>query len=459
MPTAPEQESRRILPPDLVWDLARRFGTPLYVVDEARVRERIRAFRLALERAWSRSRLVYAAKANPARAILQIAHAEGCGIDVASEGELRAALAAGIPASACILHGNNKSRSELELAFSVRVGHIVVDNFTELNLIFEIARARRERETDVEASEMPASLGSHRSPALLIRVTPGIDPHTHAKISTGQEDTKFGFSIPGGVAERAVVTCLGLGLPLEGFHLHVGSQVTDPGVHRAAAEIMGAFASDIQRRHRYQARVLNLGGGFPARYLDSEETPPIEQTCRSMIEGLLSALGEAGGHPIVMLEPGRALVAEAGVTLYTVGAVKSVLLPDGRERLFVAVDGGYGDNPRPALYGARYEVIAVPQDPLSWPGEPVLRPVTVVGRHCENDTLFADVMLPVGLREGDLLQVLTTGAYHASMANNYNLFPRPATVLIRPDGRAKIIQRRETHEELLARESGLEESE
>lgn len=430
-------------------ELVRQFGTPLYVIDENHFRGRIREYVEAFRAVCPRSELSFASKANSTLALIAIAYQEGCSIDAASEGELRAAFAGGVPASACYFHGNNKTQRELEFAVERRVGHIVVDHFGEI--------------------EQLARLGVPQETKLILRLAPGVDPVTHHKISTGQADTKFGFNIADGYAERATARCLELGLPLYGFHCHVGSQLFDPEAQRSGGELIAAFAVEMKEKHGHSAQYLNVGGGLGVRYTGTEEPMPIGDYCRLVVEAVRDALGDSGLDPILGQEPGRALICDSGITLYTVGVVKTVPARERGSRTYVAVDGGLSDNPRPALYGSKYEIERVvkttpnapePLDPMDLlenlavpaPAVPCSMVVTVSGKHCETDKLFEDVELPDDTGPGDILQVLCTGAYNASMASNYNRYPRPATVLIRSDGNFDLIQRRENWDEMLARE-------
>jgi diaminopimelate decarboxylase len=458
-PVAPDTRFR--LQADQARELVRQFGTPLYVVDERHFRGRIRAYVNAFSTAYPRSELSFATKANSTLALMAIAYQEGCSIDVASEGELRAALAAGVPASACYFHGNNKSRAELVYALDQGIGHIVVDHFGEIELLAELVPT-----------------GANGDLKIVIRLAPGVDPVTHHKISTGQADTKFGFNIADGSAEQAVVRCLQLGLPLHGFHCHVGSQLLDPEAQRSGGELITQFAVDMKQTHGFAADYLNIGGGLGVRYTEADKPMPVEDYCRLVVEAVTSALRGSGIEPFLGQEPGRALISESCVTLYSVGVVKTVPSPSRGSRIYVAVDGGLSDNPRPALYGSKYEVervikghaddsisggavtlmehgggmptIAAPGALCSDPANHMT--VTVSGKHCETDMLFEDVELPGDTGPGDILQVLCTGAYNASMANNYNRYPRPATAMIREDGSFTLIQRRDSWDEMLARE-------
>lgn len=435
-------DSRFILSSPLARELAQAFGTPLYVLDERHFRERIRRTRAAAGSSWPGAEVSFAAKANSTLAVLAIAAQEGCLIDAASEGELRAALLAGAEPARCHLHGNNKSSAEIEYAMQVGVGSIVVDNFDELNRIFALTQG-------------------NRCPDLLLRLAPGVDPITHEKISTGQADTKFGFNIANGAASRAVRVASGLSLPLVGFHCHVGSQLLDAEAQKSGAEILAKFVVDMWRDQGFVAKVLNVGGGLGIRYTDDDAPVTIEDYYREVSGAVASAIREYGIELKLVHEPGRSLVGESGVTLYRIGTVKTVPVTADLNRTYVCVDGGLADNPRPGLYGARYTVLHIPDRVRTGDED---RPIagmargefdtiyTIAGRHCESDTLFKDVLLPDDVEEGDLVQVLCTGAYNASMASNYNRYPRPATVLIREDGSPALIQRPETWDEMFARE-------
>lgn len=512
---SPDERFR--LTPETASRLASDFGTPLYVLNESHLRSRIRRYKTAFQSAYPAVELSYASKANSTLAVLQIAHKEGLLIDVASEGEFRGALLAGIPAHRCVFHGSNKSRDELLFAFEQGIGQVVIDNFHEISLTRELLGQTapvKAPNSDGEAAPLSDAC------KFLLRLAPGVDPITHHRISTGQEDSKFGFNIADGSAETALAQCLELGLRVKGFHCHVGSQLLDPEAQQAGGEALGAFAREMLRKHGFRANIINVGGGLGVRYLDEDRPMPVEEYCRSVVEAVIKGLGDSGLKPVIGQEPGRALIAESGVTLYTVGSVKTVPT-EKRSRTYVAVDGGLADNPRPAMYDAEYTVERVCKNFLPHPSfapaqssgrEDELqefgpsigsqerkeweeglriasftpdilasgglmaavssseiplpsaeyhiskaedRKVTVCGRHCETDDLFMDVDLPDDVGPGDLLQVLCTGAYNASMASNYNRYPRPATVLITNEG-PKLVQRRESWDELFAREIPLE---
>lgn len=427
-----------VLEDSQVLELARAFGTPLYVIGEAHLRDRATRLRDYLEEAHPRSRMAFAAKANSALEVLRVLSEEKCYADVASEGELRAALLAGVPAERCILHGNNKSREELEFAMTSGIGQIVVDNFIELDVIFSLTQQDR-----------PEG-GRLRSPDLLLRLAPGVDPKTHEKISTGQADTKFGFDLTNGAASHAVSMAQGLGLPIVGYHCHVGSQLQDVAAQREGARAIAAFARDMTLQRGLWPKVLNVGGGMAVRYTDDEPEIDEREYISAVVGAALDAL-DGLGEPTVCMELGRSLIAPSGVTIYRVGAMKSIDLPGGRERTYVSVDGGLSDNPRPALYGSRYALRHVPAE---GPTTDISREYVVSGKHCETDTLFPDVHLPVDLSTGDYLQVLCTGAYNASMASNYNRLPRPAMVMMGVDGKPRLAQARESWEQMFERELG-----
>ncbi|MBL8047802.1 MAG: diaminopimelate decarboxylase [Chthonomonas sp.] len=400
--------------------LAAAFGTPLYVVDERTFRERIREYIAAFRSAWPNCQLTYASKANSALAVLAIAAQEGCTIDVASEGEFRAALAAGIPAGKCQLHGNNKSSQLLRFAIEQGVREIIVDNQRELELIVELGGA---------------------CPELLLRLSPAVNPLTDPKISTGHRESKFGFSIGDDAAQNAVAFCHSAGLPLAGFHCHVGSQLLEPSAQIQAARTVAEFALRMARDQGFSARVLNIGGGRGIQYRPGEVPIPINEYCAAIAEAVRDALSGSALDPVLVQEPGRALIGPAGVTLYRIGTRKRQASTE-----YLIVDGGLSDNPRPVMYGGTNMVRPV----TSKSGRP--QQFVIAGSHCETDTLFTDVELPNDLGPGDLIQVLGTGAYNASMASNYNRFPRPATVLLREDGSVALIQSRETWEQVLSRE-------
>jgi len=404
-------------------DLAAQFGTPLYVFDEATLRDRCRAFRAAFERRHPDSRILYAGKAFLNRAVAQIIAEEGLGLDVVSGGEMAVARAAGFPPDRVCFHGNNKSLDELQMALDWGVGRIAVDNFHELALLGRLAAAR------------------DRPVEILLRLAPGVEPRTHAHISTGGVASKFGFPIADGQAEAAVQAALTTpGLRLLGLHAHIGSQIHDLAPYGQTVRVMVEFAAQMAERHGMHLAEISPGGGWAIRTTPAEQAPTPEEIAEAIVDTLHNEVARHGlPLPRLTVEPGRAIIGPAGVALYTVGARKEV--PGGPTYVFV--DGGMADNIRPALYGARYQAIAA-----SRANEPPSEMVTIAGRYCESgDILIRDAALP-HLVAGDLLAVPAVGAYCLSLASNYNLARRPAVVLVH-GGQAHLIRRREEYEDLL----------
>ena len=409
--------------------LAQEFGTPLYVMDEALIRANIQGYKAAFEKRYKgKSQISYASKAFLVQAVVGIANQEDIELDVASGGELFVALEAGFPAERILYHGNFKSDDEIREGVEAGVGRFVVDNPHELTRLAQIA----------------AEMGKVQP--LLLRVTPGIDPHTHAKISTGQEDSKFGMSVQSGVALDAVKLALSSpSLKLLGIHCHIGSQLLDDQTHLDAAGVMVEFLATIRKETGFTCAELDIGGGLGVRYLPEHNPPSYEDFAERVCFAIESACEKHDlPLPALLQEPGRALVAEAGTTLYTVGPLKTVQLAD-RDRTFAVVDGGLSDNPRPALYGAKYSAMVANRA-----GQAKDRVYTVSGKHCETDLLFEDMALGE-VREGDTLAVQTTGAYNHTMASNYNRFRRPAVVFVH-DGQADLVVRRETYDDLVRTE-------
>jgi diaminopimelate decarboxylase len=404
-------------------DLAARFGTPLHVIDETRMRANCRAYVEALgAHAPGPSRVLFASKALCVVASCQVAFEEGLGVDVVSVGEIYTALQAKVPADALFFHGSNKTAEELAYGLEAGVGRFVIDNEYELDLLDRLARERGRR-ADV-----------------LLRVTPGIEPHTHKAIQTGGVDSKFGFGLLGPAAEQAVRTALAApGLRLRGLHCHIGSQILDIEPFLLAARALVAFAAEM-RGAGFVLEELNLGGGRGVRYLPEHEPPTIDRYVRELAVGVTEWVTHYRlPAPTLMLEPGRSIVGDAGVTLYTVGAIKTI----PGIRTYVSVDGGMYENPRPALYDARYTAVVAARA-----GEVASQRVSVAGRCCESgDVLIWNADLPQ-VRSGDLLAVFSTGAYNYSMASNYNRYPRPALVFAR-DGGAQIAVERETSADLV----------
>ncbi|HSV73957.1 MAG TPA: diaminopimelate decarboxylase [Chthonomonadales bacterium] len=410
--------------------LAAEFGTPLYVLDEAAVRRACREYRRAFESRYPRNVICYASKAFLTFAMARIVAEEGLSLDVAALGELYTALRAGFPSRRINLHGNNKSREELEMAVRRRVGHVVLDHLAEIDQLAALARSHRRRV------------------AVLVRCAPGVDPDTHRFIRTGQADTKFGLNIHDGSALEGVRRVLAsANLRFDGIHCHIGSQILDAASHTEAVQEMVAFMASIREATGALCDIVNIGGGLGVRYRSTDRPPAFDEFAESICSRLHDSLRTFGlPLPILQQEPGRAIVGEAGTTLYTVGVVKTVPVTGGPgRRTYVAIDGGLSDNPRPQLYGAVYEVVAANRA-----GEPHDRTISVAGKHCETDVLVRDAKC-APVEPGDVLAVQTTGAYNHSMASNYNRMLRPAVVLVN-DGRADLIVERERLEDLVRRE-------
>jgi diaminopimelate decarboxylase len=398
---------------DLV-DLAAEVGTPVFVYDEAHLRARCREARLA----WGDG-TAYATKAFLCRAMATLAHEEGLCLDVSTGGELHVALSAGVPAERLVLHGNNKSDAELSAAMSAGVGRIVVDSFDEFDRLERLARAPHRA----------------RPPDVLIRVTPGVEAHTHEFVRTGQDDSKFGFGLASGAADDAIARARSLDadgvVRLVGVHAHIGSQIFWLGSFDAEVEAMGTWFASLGLAE------LCVGGGLGVAYVEGEDAPTITEWAAAAKDACRRFGVPAGAR--VTAEPGRSIVAGAALTLYTVGTVKQ--LPG--IRTYLSVDGGMSDNPRPVLYGSGYEAFL----PRCAGAE---RPwvATIVGKHCESgDVLVDDAQLPTGTRVGDVLATPVTGAYGHSMASNYNKVPRPPVVFV-AGGRHRVVVRRETFEDL-----------
>jgi diaminopimelate decarboxylase len=391
-------------------DLAQQFGTPLFVYDEAHLRARCREAVDVFG-----DGVAYATKAFLCLAMARLAHEEGMHLDVATGGELHVALAAGVPPSKLVLHGNNKSGAELARAREPEtgVGRIVVDSFDEIDRLERLHAA------------------DGRRPTVLVRATPGVEAHTHEFIRTGQVDSKFGFGVASGDLVKAVERCRGTdAVDLVGVHLHIGSQVFVADFFHQALDVVAPWIKDLGLDE------LSIGGGLGVPYVAGEEAPTITEWGRTIV----AACKHAGIEGRVTAEPGRAIAARAAVTLYRVGTVKDV----PGVRTYVSVDGGMSDNPRPVLYGSGYEAFLPRATDARRP-----RTVTVVGKHCESgDVLVRDAQVPADLAVGDLLATPVTGAYGHSMGSNYNKVPRPAVVFAR-DGDARLVVRRETEADLL----------
>lgn len=394
-------------------ELAAEFGTPMFVYDEAHLRSRCQEAVAAFG-----DRATYATKAFLCRAMARLAYEEGMSLDVATGGEIHVALSAGVPAERLVMHGNNKSVEELAMALDVGVGRIIIDSFEEIDRI-----------------ESLVAVGS-KVPTVLLRVTPGVEAHTHEYIATGQDDSKFGFTVSTGVAHRAVERAAASpALDLVGIHAHIGSQVFRAESFAAVVSVLAEFTLPLGLPE------LVVGGGLGVAYVEGEEAPSIGQWSKI----LLDAAAKTGITASIGIEPGRSIAAAAAVTLYTVGTIKEL---EGI-RTYVAVDGGMSDNPRPVLYGSGYEAFM--------PAEVAAartREARIVGKHCESgDLLVREAHVPQSLRVGDVLATPVTGAYGHSMGSNYNKVLRPPVVFCK-DGDARLVVRRETNDDLLLTDLG-----
>jgi diaminopimelate decarboxylase len=399
-----------------VVDLAERFGTPAYLYAEDDMRHRAREYVGAFESRTDDFEVIYASKAFPATAVCRLMGEEGLSIDVASGGELHIALAAGFDPARIHLHGNDKTEEDLRYAFDSGVGHLILDSFDEIELADGLL---------------------DRPQRALIRVTPGIKPSTHDYVQTGQLDSKFGFGLADGLAQRAVERVRdSRHLELVGLHAHIGSQIFELAPYAKAIEVIAEFCDAVD----FQPQMLNVGGGLGIAYLDGDEPPSIDEYVDVKVRGVRQVFDPV---PRILIEPGRSLVGNAGITAYRIGTVKEI----PGVRTYVAVDGGMSDNLRPMLYGARYEAVIADRA-----GEIPETAATVAGMHCESgDVLVRDAEL-ASPRVGDVLVTPATGAYGHAMANNYNGKPRPPVIFCR-DGEAREVVRRETWDDLLSRDA------
>ncbi len=396
---------------DLI-DVAAEFGTPAYVYAEEEMRARARAYREAFERRWKDFEILYASKAFPCTAAYRLFAEEGLSVDVASGGELHMALRAGFDPARIHMHGNNKSDEEILFATRAGVGHLILDSFDEIERCERLLDERQD---------------------VLIRVTPGIKPETHGYIQTGQLDSKFGFGVEDGLAARAIERVLASKtMNLVGLHVHIGSQILELEPYRLAIRAIGELAGEW-------CRLVNVGGGLGIAYTEDDEPPSID----AYVEAKVGAVAEAFGEGVrILVEPGRSLVGNAGLTVYRVGTVKTI----PGVRTYVAVDGGMSDNMRPMLYGSRYEALIADRAGIA-PDTTA----TIAGMHCESgDVLVRDVEL-ASPTAGDVLVVPATGAYGHAMASNYNGMTRPPVVFCR-DGDARVVVRRESYEDLTGRD-------
>ncbi len=402
--------------------LAKEYGTPLVVYDVSQIRNQIRAFKKVFEEEQVNYAVSYASKAFASIAMYQVANEEGAYTDVVSAGELYTAMKANFPMERVSFHGNNKSKEELEMAVKNHVGKIMIDNFYEIDLLRQVLE-----EQDSEINVM-------------LRITPGISAHTHEYDQTGQVDSKFGFDLKSGQADKALQEVLkNQRMHMLGIHAHIGSQIFElNGFEMAAAKLVDVAAS-WRKNYDYTAQVINVGGGFGIKYVQEDHPLKPEEFVKAIVKTIKD---EATEHnfpiPEIDIEPGRSIVGPAGYNLYKVGSMKEIpgLVP------YVAVDGGMGDNIRPALYQAKYETVLAND-----PQRKASQEFHVAGKYCESGDILADAKLPL-LKAGDILAMLDTGAYGYSMASNYNRNPRPAVVFAE-DGKAQVVIRRESLEDLV----------
>ena len=405
-------------------DLAAEFGTPAYIIDENVVRARCREYLSAAEKSFGKDALpLYASKALCFTEMYRIAKEEGMGIDCVSSGELYTAKRAGFPAERIYFHGNNKTDADLAFAMEMGVGRIVVDNLDELSAV------------SAEASKRGITQG------ILLRITPGIDPHTHRAVVTGNVDSKFGSAIATGQALEIVEKAIGAqNVDLIGLHCHIGSQIFDIEPFSDAADIMVRFIAEIKEKLGFEIRELNLGGGLGVAYTEDDPTISYADSIEKIGAIVRSYCSEHSiTMPRVILEPGRSLVAAAGATLYTVGSVKEIT----GFRNYISVDGGMPDNPRYALYQSQYTALIANRA-----SEPRDYVATLAGRCCESGDLLGENMKIQHAKRGDILAVLVTGAYNYSMASNYNRIPRPPVILVK-DGKARVAVKRESFEDIV----------
>ena len=404
--------------------LAEKYGTPLYVTDETLIRENCRSYKETLDKFYDGNALViYASKAFCNKAMYKIINEEGLGADVVSGGEIYTALAAGFPAEKLFFHGNNKSKDELIYAVTSGIGRIVVDNFYELSMLDNICGELNKKQK------------------VLLRVTPGVDAHTHSYISTGQIDSKFGIAIDTGEGKEFVKTALHMkNIEVTGIHCHIGSQIFDYEPFAVAAEKMMSFVAELKSDFGFECKELDLGGGFGIKYTEEDDHIPYSEFMENISRIVKELAAKEGvSLPFIIMEPGRSLVGAAGITLYTAGVVKDI---PGIRR-YVSVDGGMGDNPRYALYQAEYTALVA-----SRPDAPFDTVCTLVGKCCESGDIIIENKALQEIKPGDIVAVLSTGAYNYSMSSNYNRLPKPAVVMVR-DGVDRVIVERETYEDLI----------
>ena len=404
-------------------ELAATFGTPLYVFDEITLRNKCLEYRHEFNKHYPDTLIIYACKAFICPTLASLLKEEGLGLDVVSEGEISIARSAAFPSESIYFHGNNKSQEELRQAIEWGIGRIVVDNFHELNLLSKLGKDKR------------------TTPNILLRLSPNIDPHTHRHTTTGILDSKFGFPIITGQAEEAIIKAMvDSSLNLLGLHFHLGSPIFELEHYREAIEIVLSFAAEMKEKHGFNLKEFSPGGGYAIQYVLDSPAPSTFDYAEAITSTLIDQSRNLDlDFPRLIIESGRAIVGQAGVALYRIGAAKDI--PGTRKYIFI--DGGMGDNIRPALYGSRYEALVANKAI-----EEEKEQVTVAGKFCESgDILIRDISLPI-VEDGDILAVPSCGAYSLPMASNYNASLKPAIVLVK-EGQARLIRRRETHKDLI----------
>ncbi|WP_330396838.1 diaminopimelate decarboxylase [Anaeromicrobium sediminis] len=407
-------------------ELVNKYGTPLYVVSEDHIIDRCIEIKRSFLEKYENTRAVYASKAFLTKEMCKIVSREGLGIDVVSGGEMYTAIKAGFPMENVIFHGNNKTIDEIELAIKSNVGRVVVDNLYELELLNALA-AEENKVMDI-----------------LFRITPGVDSYTHEYISTGQIDSKFGIPLKEEILFEAIYMAMDMEyINLLGFHFHVGSQLFENTSHLMAVDILLELIKDVKEKIGFETEELNVGGGFGIAYTKEDNPRGLSYFVDPIMEEIQNKCNEFDlKRPKVIIEPGRWIIGEAGITLYTIGAIKEI----PNVRTYIGIDGGLPDNPRPALYKAHYEAVIANKM-----NEEIVNKVTIAGKCCESgDILIKDLEVPE-IEPGDIIAVKSTGAYNYSMASNYNMIPRPPVVMIK-DGVDRLVVRRETYDDILSRE-------
>ncbi len=406
-----------------VLDLAGQYGTPLYVFDEETIRDVCRSFMRAFSTRYPNVQPLYASKAFTTLGLVRLVESEGYGLDVVSAGEAAMAAKAGFPMEKVYFHGNNKGREELEYVLRLGLGRVVVDNLDELGLLERVCEMAKKKQD------------------ILLRISPGVDPHTHAHTTTGILDSKFGLPIVTGHAEEAVKRATkSPWVNLVGLHFHLGSPIWETHPFEEAIDIVLKFAKDMMAKHGLQLKEFSPGGGFAVRYLMGDEPPTADAYADVITKAIKAGCAlHKIEMPKLLIEPGRAVVGRAGVAIYTVGAMKNI----PGIRTYVAVDGGMGDNIRPAIYGSKYEAVLANRMQ-----EEAAGPVTIAGKYCESgDILVKDIPLPTP-KAGDRVAIPVSGAYCLAMSSNYNLAQKPAVIVVK-DGQSRVWRRRETLEDLL----------